>query len=92
MYQVVIVRNVRQIHILQPTVKDIHSFMKLFAAIAKKGISYSITQKVYADLGAAVTGRLVLRNHLKVLEIQAKVHLFLTILRNLTTKKIRGAS
>ena len=66
--------------------------MKLFAAIAKKEIFYFTIQKVYADSKAAVTERLVLPNHLKALEVKVKVHLFWTILRNSTTKKIRGAS
>ena len=84
--------NVRQIHINQLTVKDILFTMKLFAAIAKIEIFYSTILKVYADFKAAVTGRLVLPNHLKALEIKAKVHLSWTILKNLTLKKIRGAS
>ena len=72
--------NVRQIHTNQLTVKGTLSITKLFVAIAKKEISYSIIRKVYADSKAAVTERLVLQNHLKVLEVKAKVHLLWTIL------------
>ena len=85
-------QNVLRILTNQLTVRGILSIMSPFAVIAKKITDYFTIQKVYVDSKVAVTERLDLLNHLKALEVKAKVLPFLTTLRSLTLKKIKKAS